>query len=66
MNLDQAIDWLREQSERVPFGEVSLHVKLHQGNVPIIETTVTERHKAPGRDAAGGGNGKPKTDYRTR
>jgi len=40
-----ATTWLRDQVERLPFGEIELRLILHAGRVARVEKTTTEKEQ---------------------
>lgn len=45
MNAEELITWLTEKMQEVPFGEIRLVVRTHQGKPALVERSVTERLK---------------------
>lgn len=42
----QITDWLEKKSAEVPYGQLTVTVKLHAGRPSLIERTFTERLKS--------------------
>lgn len=43
--LRDAVEWLSSQAKRFAFGEMTIHVLVHEGRVKYIHRTVTEKRR---------------------
>ena len=43
--IDAAIDWLKENTSRTPFGEINLTFITHNGKVKRIEKTIVVKEQ---------------------
>ena len=46
---ESVVDWLVKKSTEIPYGDLTITVKLHDGRPSLIERNYTERIKATGQ-----------------